>query len=75
MTTSLNTLPYTHINIHFLTILVLFYKFYKVFKKRKGTLGLKFCSARVDLWNELDDSTVSVDNVTAFKRKLGELEY
>ena len=26
----------------------------------------------VDLWNELDDSTVSVDNVTAFKRKLGE---
>ena len=45
---------------------------YKLFKKRKGTLGQKFCSARVvyDLWNELDDSTVSVDNVTAFKRKL-----
>ena len=35
-----------------------------------------FLSARVvDLWNELDDSTVSVDNVTAFKRKLGKLGY
>src|SRR6218665_3042932 len=45
---------------------------YKLFKKRKGTLGQKFFSARVvDLWNELDDSTVSVDNVTVFKRKLG----
>src|SRR6218665_3350092 len=33
---------------------------YKLFKKRKGTLGQKFFSARVvDLWNELmDDSTV-----------------
>jgi len=29
----------------------------------------------VDLGNELDDSTVSVDKVTAFKRKLGKLEY
>ena len=29
----------------------------------------------VDLWNELDDSTVSVDNVTVFKRKLGKLGY
>src|SRR6218665_2299146 len=49
---------------------------YKLFKKRKGTLGQKFFSARVvDLWNELDDSTVSVDNVTAFKRKLGKLGY
>ena len=49
---------------------------YKLFKKRKGTLGQKFVSARVvDLWNELDDSTVSVDNVTAFKRKLGKLGY
>ena len=39
---------------------------YKLFKKRKGTLGQEFFSARVvDLWNELDDSTVSVDNVTA----------
>src|SRR6218665_678166 len=47
---------------------------YKLFKKRKGTLGQKFVSARVvDLWNALDDSTVSVDNVTAFKRKLGKL--
>src|SRR6218665_3258811 len=47
---------------------------YKLFKKRKGTLGQKFFSTRVvDLWNELDDSTVSVDNVTAFKRKLGKL--
>src|SRR6218665_652709 len=45
---------------------------YKLFKKRKGTLGQKFFSARVvDLWNALDDSTVSVDNMTAFKRKLG----
>ena len=44
----------------------------ELFKKRKGTLGQKFFSARVvDLWNELDDSTVSVDNVTVFKRKLG----
>src|SRR6218665_2030143 len=49
---------------------------YKLFKKRKGTIGQKFFSARVvDLWNELDDSTVSVDNVTAFKRKLGKLGY
>ena len=51
---------------------------YKLFKKRKGTLGQKFFSARVsDLWNELDDSrpTVSVDNVTVFKRKLGKLGY
>ena len=33
---------------------------YKLFKKRKGTLGQKFFSARVvDLWNALDDSTVS----------------
>jgi len=33
-------------------------------------------SARVeDLWNELDDSAVSVDNVTAFKWKLGKLGY
>src|SRR6218665_1099606 len=49
---------------------------YKLFKKRKGTLGQKFFSARVvDLWNELDDSTVSVDNVTAFKKKLGTLGY
>ena len=44
---------------------------YKFFKKRKWKLGQKFFSARaVDLWSELDDSTVSVDNVTAFKRKL-----
>ena len=49
---------------------------YKLFKKRKGTLGQKFFSAGVvDLWNALDDSTVSVDNVTAFKRKLGKLGY
>ena len=49
---------------------------YKLFKERKGTIGQKFFSARVvDLWNELDDSTVSVDNVTAFKRKLGKLGY
>src|SRR6218665_773802 len=49
---------------------------YKLFKKRKGTLGQTFFSARVvDLWNALDDSTVSVDNVTAFKRKLGKLGY
>jgi len=26
-----------------------------------------------ELWNELDDGTVSEDNVTAFKRKLGRL--
>ena len=49
---------------------------YKLFKKRKGTLGQTFFSARVvDLWNELDDNTVSVDNVTVFKRKLGKLGY
>ena len=49
---------------------------YKLFKKRKGTLGQKFFNARVvDLWNALDDSTVSVDNVTAFKRKLGKLGF
>src|SRR6218665_487166 len=49
---------------------------YKLFKKRKGTLGQKFFSARVvDIWNELDDCTVSVDNVTVFKRKLGKLGY
>ena len=45
-------------------------------RKRKGTFVQKFFSARVvDLWNELDDSTVSVDNVTAFKRKLEKLSY
>src|SRR6218665_2543546 len=38
----------------------------KLFKKRKGTLGQKFFSAR-DFWNELDDSTVSMDNVTSLK--------
>ena len=49
---------------------------HKLFKKRKGTLGQKFFSARVvDFWNVLDDSTVSVDNITAFKRKLGKLGY
>jgi len=49
---------------------------YKLFKKRKGTLGQKFFSPRVvDLWNELDASTVSVDSVTALKRKLGKLGY
>ena len=49
---------------------------YKLFKKRNGTVGQKFFSARVvDLWNEFDDSTVSVDNVTAFKRKQGKLGY
>jgi len=49
---------------------------YKLLKIRKGTKGQKFFSAGVaDLWNELDDSrpTVSVDNVTVFKRKLGKL--
>src|SRR6218665_1430163 len=49
---------------------------YKLFKKRKGTTGQKFFSARVvGLWNELDDSTVSVDNITVFKKKLGKLGY
>ena len=49
---------------------------YKLFKKRKGTLGQTFFSARVvDLWTELDDNTVSVDYITAFKRKLGKLGY
>ena len=51
---------------------------YKLFKKPKGTLGQKFFSARVvDLWNSLDDSrpTVSVDTITAFKKKLGQLGY
>jgi len=38
----------------------------------KGTLGQKFFSSRVvDLWNELDDSTLSADSITAFKMKLG----
>src|SRR6218665_773702 len=47
---------------------------YKLFKKSKGTLGQTFFSARVvDLWNALDDSIVSVDNITAFKRNLGKL--
>jgi ribonucleases P/MRP protein subunit RPP40 len=49
---------------------------YKLFKKPKGTLGQKFFSARVvDLWNGLDDSTVSVDTITSFKRKLGKCGY
>jgi len=49
---------------------------YKLFKKPKGTLGQKFFSARVvDLWNGVDDSTVSVDTITAFKSKLGKLGY
>ena len=34
----------------------------------KGTIGQTFFSATVvDLWNALDYSTVSVDNVTALK--------
>jgi len=37
---------------------------YTLFKIRKGTLGQKFFTARViDLSNELDDSTISVDSV------------
>src|SRR6218665_2565345 len=49
---------------------------YKLFKKRNGTLRQKFFSARVViLWNKFDDSTVSVDNVAAFKRKLRKLGY
>ena len=51
---------------------------YTLFKKRKGTLAQNFFSARVvdlHVWNELDDSTFSVDSVTAFKRKLGKLGY
>ena len=49
---------------------------YKLIKKRKGTLGQKFFHARVvDLCNELDDSNVAVDNVTAFKKKLEKLGY
>ena len=47
-----------------------------MFKKPTGTLGQKFFRARViDIWNGLDDSTVSVDTVTAFIRKLGKLGY
>ena len=48
-----------------------------VFKKLKGALEQKFVSATrdVDLWNGLDDCTVSVDTITAFKRKLGKLGY
>src|SRR3984885_14802084 len=49
---------------------------YKLFKKNRGTIGQRFFSARVvELWNGLDDSTVSVDTVTAFKVKLGKLGY
>lgn len=44
---------------------------YKVFKKTERTLEQKFFSGRlVDKWNGLDNSTVSVDGVTASKRKL-----
>jgi len=32
----------------------------QIIKKMKGTLGKKFFSV-LDLWNELDDNTVSVD--------------
>jgi len=36
----------------------------------------KFFSAKaVDLWNGLDYSTISVDNVTIFNRKLRKLGY
>jgi len=49
---------------------------YKLFKKWKEALGQKFFSARVvDLWNELDDSTVTAGIVTAFKRMLVNLGY
>ena len=34
-----------------------------------------FSARVVDFWNELDDSTISLDNVTAFKRKLEKLGY
>ena len=49
---------------------------YKLFKKNRGAIGQRFFSARVvELWNGLDDCTVSVDTVTAFKVKLGKLGY
>jgi len=41
----------------------------QLFEETKGTLRQKFFRV-VALWNELDDSTVSVYNVTAFKRML-----
>ena len=45
-------------------------------KKSKRALEQKFFSASVvGLWNELDDSTVSADSVTAFKWQLGELGF
>lgn len=34
-----------------------------------------YCARVVDLSNELDDSTISADRVTAFKKKLGKLGY
>jgi len=49
---------------------------HKLFQKRKKTLGQKFfCPRVVDLWNELDGSTASVDKITAFKRKLAKFGY
>jgi len=43
-----------------------------LFKKLEVTLRQKFVSARLDdLWNGVDDITVAVGSVTAFKCKPG----
>ena len=43
-----------------------------LFKKLKAALEQKFVSTR-DV--DLNDCTASVDTITAFKRKLGQLDY
>ena len=48
----------------------------QIIKEMERNITADVFSARVvDSWNELDDSTVSVYDVTAFKRKLGKLGY
>ena len=42
----------------------------QLFKERKGTLGQKcFSAGAVDIWNELDDSTASVDSNNTIQGK------
>ena len=49
---------------------------YTLLKKPKETLGQKSFRARVvDLWLGFDDSTVTEDSVTSFKRKQGKLSF
>ena len=47
-----------------------------MFKKRVGAKRKHFFSARVvDVWNSLDEKTVSTETINGFKSNLGVLGY